>query len=94
MLFYYNTHNYYIIGLDPTFMYNYDQRLYQQFADITTGSVTSELAATISNNFGASYIVAGHDHAAFQRALAADGDMKLVHQGPSADIYQIVHEPD
>lgn len=34
-LFYYNSRNYYIVGMDPTFMYGYDQELYWLWYHIT-----------------------------------------------------------
>ena len=37
-LFYYNTHNYYLVGLDPTFMYQYNKELFWQWLNITQGN--------------------------------------------------------
>lgn len=34
-LLYYNTHNYYIVGMDPMFMYEYDKKLYWMWYHIT-----------------------------------------------------------
>ena len=38
-LFYYNTHNTYLIGLDPTYLQLYDAELYNLWVDITQGDV-------------------------------------------------------
>ena len=37
ILFYHNDHNYYIVGLDPTFMYEYDKNLFWEWKNITFG---------------------------------------------------------
>ena len=60
-LFYHGDHNYYIIGLDPTFMYNHDQELYQIYSDITNGNVSANLAGQINYYFGAKFIIVDKD---------------------------------
>lgn len=66
-LFYYNTHNYYIVGMDPTFMYEYDKELYWTWYHITVdwslcnkedcAEKNSEgVTAAIKNKFHAKYI--------------------------------------
>lgn len=56
-LFYYNDHNYYINGLDQTFMYVYDSNLYYLWDSITKGEIQKiALAKTIKNNFNSSYV--------------------------------------
>jgi hypothetical protein len=44
-LFYYITHNTYLIGLDPTFMALYDADLYERWVGITWGDVERSSAA-------------------------------------------------
>ncbi|MCD4761311.1 hypothetical protein K8R42_05475, partial [bacterium] len=39
LLFYHNDHNYYFIGLDPTFMYNFDKEKHKSFTDLTTDKI-------------------------------------------------------
>lgn len=41
-LFYFNDHNYYLVGLDPTFMYVYDQNLYWLWRNISDWGVPYE----------------------------------------------------
>ena len=36
-LFFWDTHNYYIVGMDPTFMYEYDKTLYEKWCKVGEG---------------------------------------------------------
>jgi len=59
-LFYGNSHNRYVIGLDPTFLYLKSPPLYRSYEDISGDGVGNAymqtLHAVIKNDFGASYI--------------------------------------
>lgn len=59
-LFYWNTHNYYIVGLDPLFMYAYNPLLYKKWHIITDerpeGWNGQSVYETLKNNFHAQYI--------------------------------------
>jgi hypothetical protein len=70
-LFFYNTHNTYLIGLDPTYMQLYDPDLYDLWVDITRGKVEAP-AKTIAETFGARFIITDLDHQAFLRQAKAD----------------------
>lgn len=56
-LFYQNTYNNYIVGLDPTFMYEYDPALFQIWQNLTQGNIKTHLGKIIKEKFGAEYIV-------------------------------------
>jgi len=60
-LFYYNNRNYYIVGLDPTFMYLHDAQLYFQWRQISDDKVTdlknAEIYHTLKFNFRSSYLL-------------------------------------
>lgn len=90
LLFYHNDHNYYIVGLDPTFMYQYDPNLYRRWVDITTGRSSERLAQTIGTLFGARYVFVDiQTNQAFDRNLAQSGDFKEVFANGEARIYEI-----
>lgn len=63
LLFYQNDHNYYIIGLDPTFMYNYDPLLSKKYFDIAlykdpnVSYGPDQVTSIIKNNFKSSYVI-------------------------------------
>lgn len=59
-LFYWNQKNYYVVGLDPLFMYEYDEALYWKWRKITDEDSSAwnrdTVYLTIKNDFGAKYI--------------------------------------
>ncbi|PWB38827.1 MAG: hypothetical protein C3F02_01925 [Parcubacteria group bacterium] len=63
LFFYHNDRDYYIIGLDPTFMYNYDPALTQKYFDITLYQDEAkyyspdQIASIIKNEFHSNYVV-------------------------------------
>ncbi len=89
MLFYFNDKNYYIVGLDPTFMYKYNQELYQLFADITMAKKLDNLAQTIENAFQARYFIVNRDRIQLVKNLVNDGKFIKVYEDKDGDIYQI-----
>lgn len=88
-LFYYNNHNYYIVGLDPTFMYKYDKQLYNEYAQITTGQDGYNLYEKIKYGFGASFVFFDKEHIALKNNLELDSRFILVYQDEEAEIYEI-----
>jgi hypothetical protein len=89
MLFYQNSKNYYIVGLDPTFMYNYDPKLYQLFADITMAKVSTELSQKVKANFNASYFIVDKDRDQLNKYLQADSGFVKVYEDSDAWLYQV-----
>ncbi|MFH1535033.1 MAG: hypothetical protein ABIF80_03540, partial [Patescibacteria group bacterium] len=51
ILFYHNSHNRYIVGLDPTFMYVYDEDRYWKWVNITIGKESDDLYDIITKDF-------------------------------------------
>jgi len=89
-LFFYNHHNYYIVGLDPSFLYIYDQGLHQKYVDITTGVQTDQLYETITRNFGASYVfVDRQQNQDFDRHLSSNINFKKVFEDQEARVYRL-----
>lgn len=88
-LFFYNTHNTYIVGLDPTYMQLYDPALYDLWVRITRGHVEAP-AQTIVEKFGARYIITDLDHTAFLREADHDPQLAEVYRDQYAAIYQVL----
>ena len=88
-LFFYNTHNTYLVGLDPTYMQRYDAHLYAVWEDITRGRVANP-AETIVGNFGASYILSDLLHEGFLTQAARDLRLEEVYRDGEAVIFQVV----
>ena len=88
-LFYYNSKNYYLVGLDPTFMYNYDADLYEEWVEITTGKNKKDLYDKITKNFKAKLIFLDNEHTAFNDYLFISPNFQLVYSDNEARVYKI-----
>jgi hypothetical protein len=89
MLFYQNTKNYYIVGLDPTFMYNYNSGLYQTFADITMAKIPTGISQLVKENFNAKYFVLDKDRNKLNEYLQADSGFVMVYEDGDAWLYKL-----
>jgi hypothetical protein len=88
-LFFYNTHNTYILGLDPTLMQLYDSELYDLWVDISKGRVERPSEA-ISQRFGASYVLTDLKHKDFLREAEDDPNLIEVSRDEYAAVFQVV----
>jgi len=89
ILFYHNIHNHYIVGLDPTFMYQYNQDLYWKWVHITTGEERNNLYDIIKNDFQNATVFLEKDHVAMDNNFKNDSHFRLVYEDQEAKIYQI-----
>jgi hypothetical protein len=88
-LFFYNSKNTYLVGLDPTYMQLYDPQLYDLWVKITNGSV-AQPSLYIYPRFGAEYVVTDLNHTDFiHRADADPGLVQVFHDSQSV-IYQVI----
>ncbi len=92
MLYFYNTHNTYILGLDPTYMQSYDQDLYELWRDITKGRVKIP-GKTIADTFQASYVITDLDHVSFIYGTHTDPFLQEVYRDDYAVIYELLEQP-
>jgi hypothetical protein len=88
-LFYYNTHNTYTLGLDPTYMQLYDPGLYELWVDVSKGRV-EQPSTPISREFGAAYVVTDLKHEAFLRQAADDAGLGEVYRDKDAVVFQVI----
>ncbi|MCB0190442.1 MAG: hypothetical protein KDJ65_00715 [Anaerolineae bacterium] len=89
-LFFYNTHNTYTLGLDPTYMQRYDPQLYDTWVDITQGRV-EQPSQTITELFGAKYALTDLGHTQFIKQAEADPRMQEVYRDDDAAVFEIVY---
>jgi len=101
-LFYYNTHNTYLVGLDPTYLERADPALWDRWVEITRGQVAQPSTA-IGAEFGAAYVVSDTRHDAFASRADDDPGLRLVYRDdatlvwevlPTADARLIYDDPD
>ncbi len=83
LLFYHNSQNYYIVGLDPTFMYNYNQNLYWDWVHLTTGQDLPGIS-----QFNSQYILLEKNHTKLDRNLQQNPSYILMHEDNDSKIYK------
>lgn len=88
-LFFYNTHNTYLVGLDPTYLQLYDADLYDQWVDITRGDVENP-SYTIATTFDSRYIHTDLNHEDFLQIAAEDPRLKEVYRDDQAVIFEVL----
>jgi hypothetical protein len=90
-LFYYNTHNTYLVGLDPTYLQLYDADLYDLWVEITQGDVENP-SKVISTTFGSQYIHTDLNHGDFLQVVSEDPGLKEVYRDDQAVIFEVVSQ--
>lgn len=92
MLFFYNTHNYYLTGLDQTFMYEYNKELYWLWRDIVTGKKRENIYQIIKYKFNSSYVLADKENLVFNNSLKRDKRFKEIYKDEEVVLYQLTTE--
>jgi len=90
-LFYRNTHNTYLVGLDPSYLQLYDSILYDLWVEVTAGEVDNP-SAVIGDVFEASYVFSDLNHRAFLRRADRDDGLVEVYRDDDAVIYRVVRD--
>ncbi len=90
MLFYHNDKNYYVIGLDPTFMYLYDKNLQKKMIDITLGKRYEEAYGIIKNELRAKYVQVEAKNTLFKSILDNNFKFKKVYEDGEGAIYEVL----
>ncbi|MFA6027401.1 MAG: hypothetical protein WC752_00540 [Patescibacteria group bacterium] len=93
ILFFHNQSNYYIVGLDATFMYKYNKERYILWDKIGSGQIKDNLAETIKNNFNCHYVFINNkeeDTRLFQAYLERDSGVKIIYEDDEATVYEII----
>jgi hypothetical protein len=88
-LFFYNTHNTYLVGLDPTYLQLYDSDLYDLWVDITQGDVKNP-SQVIATTFASRYIHTDLDHGDFLRIAAEDHGLQEVYRDDQAVVFEVL----
>ena len=93
MLFYYNPDRSYIVGLDPTYLYDRDPELWKLYANITLGDDTDP-APKIRERFGADYVFTDNEHPELLRIADDSGDFEKVYEDNYTTVLRVrkLHE--
>lgn len=89
LLFYHNSQNRYITGLDPTFFYLQDPELHKLWVDITIGNYVADLVPTIKERFALSWVIIEKDHIEMRNNFQAEKMASLVYQDDEVWIYHL-----
>jgi hypothetical protein len=90
-LFYFNTYNTYLVGLDPTYLQLYDADLYDLWVDITHGDVKNP-SHVIASTFGSRYVHTDLNHRDFLKVAADDPGLKEVYRDDQAVIFEVISQ--
>lgn len=91
-LFFYNTHNTYLIGLDPTYMQLYDPTLYARWVEITQGDVDNP-SQIIADEFGSTYVHTDLNHRDFLRVAQNDPGLIEIYRDDQAVLFRVASQP-
>ena len=86
MLYYYNHHNYYLIGLDPTFMYDYDQELLLEWEEVLKGEKSEGLIEHVEK-FNSNYALIGKDKKTMLENFSNTQGFERVYEDDEAVIF-------
>jgi hypothetical protein len=87
-LFFYNTHNTYLVGLDPTYLQLYSADLYDRWVEITEGKVNRP-SGEIGGRYASSYVFTDLVHKAFIARANEDPGLEKVYEDEEAVIYRV-----
>lgn len=91
-LYYHNTQNTYLVGLDPTYLQAANPNLWNLWVPITQGLVERP-SVLIRESFGARYVVSDTFHDAFAVSAEGDPNMELVYRDAQSLVWQIIDPP-
>lgn len=86
MLFYRNTHDYYLTGLDQTFMYEYNHDHYWQWVGVTTAT-RHDVYQVARQTFKASYVLLDKQYPAMLTWINHDARMRKVYEDSEAIVF-------
>ncbi|MCC7368567.1 MAG: hypothetical protein IT306_09100 [Chloroflexi bacterium] len=87
-MFFWNTHNYYLIGLDPTYMSLEDPEGYTLWRSVTQGRVPNP-SKTIRERFNSEWVLTDLEHRGFLRVAAQDPGLEEVFRSSTVVVYHV-----
>ncbi len=91
VLFYQNSHNTYIVGLDPTFLYKASPETYWTWANITLGKFNGDLTKAVTETLQSHYVFVASGHEAMDQEFRSNPDFEKVYADTEATVYRVRH---
>ncbi len=88
-LFFYNTHNTYLAGLDPTYLQIYDPMLYEEWVSITGGEVENP-SELIRTHFNSRYVHTDLNHGDFIEQAENDPGLREVYRDDQSVLFEVL----
>lgn len=88
LLFYHNSHNTYIAGLDPTFLYKASQERYWAWANITLGKFDGDVHRAVTTTLDSRYVMVTSDHTGMDKYFRTNKQFTRRYQDAEATIYE------
>lgn len=88
LLFYHNSHNTYIVGLDPTFLYKADEERYWTWANITLGKFNGNVYDAVTSTLASRYVFVTSDHTGMDRYFRTNDRFVKRYQDAEVTIYE------
>ncbi len=89
MLFYWNRSQYYIAGLDPTFFYDFDPDLYNDWYEVANGRYGGDLVGLISGKFKARIVFVSSRYPKFRSRLKEDSRFELIYDDKDSSVFKV-----
>jgi hypothetical protein len=93
-LFFYNSKNRYLVGLDPTFMYLANRDLYRKWSLINSGKIPEDPYDIFLKEFKTAYLLTDHSYGGFIRLVEHHPSIKLAYSDSNCRIYRLVPRAD
>jgi asparagine N-glycosylation enzyme membrane subunit Stt3 len=93
-LFFYNTHNTYVVGLDPDFMRLKNAQLYYKYEDMTQGRVLQDMEDVILREFGCEYVFTDNEHRDFLKVANQSPRMQKVFSDRHTTVYRVLEKAE
>ena len=78
------------MGLDPTFMYEYDKERYWEYVDVTLGRRSEDIYDIIKRRFGAKFVLAAQDHQELINNLSTNFYFIRVYEDEEAVVFEVL----
>jgi hypothetical protein len=88
-LFYQNSDNYYLTGLDPTFSYRQNPEKYQRYREATLGKRPDLLRQVIIDDWHAKYIFSNNKQIVLNKQLSVMPELTKVYSDEEGVIYKV-----